>query len=80
MRSALRRVMSHRQAGGQREICFLSKKSVNLQYFAKFVSCKKGHQKLRQKHPSSTVAGKKIPIIKVHHVSIGLCHTSQGLL
>ena len=33
-------------AGGQREIRFLLKKSVNLQYFAKFVSCTKGHQKL----------------------------------
>lgn len=66
--------------GGQHEICFLSQKSVNLQHFAKFVSCRKGHQKLRQKHPSSTVAGKKILIIKVHHVSIGLWHTSQGKL
>ena len=66
-------------ADGQWQIHILLKKSVNLQYFAKFVSCRKGHQKLHQKHPISTMAGEKILIIKMHHVPIGLWHTSQGL-
>jgi hypothetical protein len=52
-------IISQQTAGGECETSTLLKKSVNLQYFAKFVSCRKGHQKLHKKHSSSTLARKK---------------------